>query len=29
LDFAGEVRVRTLTLNGVQMENVRFTVGGG
>jgi hypothetical protein len=29
LDFAGEVRVRTLTLNGVQMENVRFTFGGG
>ncbi|MEE8286644.1 MAG: AsmA family protein [Gammaproteobacteria bacterium] len=29
LDFAGEVRVQTLTLNGVQMENVRFTFGGG
>ena len=29
LDFAGEVRVQKLTLNGVQMENVRFTFGGG
>ncbi len=29
LDFAGEVRVRKLTLKGVQLENVRFTSGGG
>ncbi|TDJ14969.1 MAG: AsmA family protein [Gammaproteobacteria bacterium] len=29
LDFAGEVRVQKLTLNGVQMKNVRFTFGGG
>lgn len=29
LDFAGEVRVQKLTLNGVLMENVRFTFGGG
>jgi hypothetical protein len=29
LDFAGEVRVQKLILNGVQMKNVRFTFGGG
>ncbi len=29
LDFTGEVRVQKLTLKGVQLENVRFTSGGG
>lgn len=29
LDFAGEVRVKKLTVNGVMMENVRLTSGGG
>ena len=29
LDFVGEVRVQKLTLKGVQLENVRFTSGGG
>lgn len=29
LDFAGAVRVKKLTVNGVVMENVRLTSGGG
>jgi hypothetical protein len=29
LDFAGEVRIEKLTVNGVMMENVRLTSGAG
>ena len=29
LDFTGEVRIERLTVNGVMMENVRLTSGGG
>ena len=29
LDFAGEVRVQKLTLKGMQLQNTRFTFGGG
>lgn len=29
LDFTGEVRVGKLTVNGIMMENVRLTSGGG